>query len=75
MKKVVLFEAAHCVDGIAADGISVRIGSSIYDAGGRSIGVQNIFFEDYKPSTVENDIGKKSRSLPCFQFVFQQFWS
>ncbi|CBY12170.1 unnamed protein product [Oikopleura dioica] len=48
--------AAHCIDGKAASQVSVRIGSSRFDSGGRVVGVNNIFTDNYRPSTVENDI-------------------
>ena len=36
----------------------MRIGSSRFDTGGRVVGVSDIFVDNYKPNTVENDIGK-----------------
>jgi len=48
--------AAHCIHGKAAGQISVRIGSSRFDSGGRVVGVRSIYVDNYKPNTVENDI-------------------
>ena len=60
MSELTRLEAAHCVHGKAAGQISVRIGSSRFDSGGRVVNVRNIFLDNYKPNTVENDIGKRS---------------
>jgi len=51
-----LVTAAHCIHGKAASQVSVRIGSSRFDTGGRVVGVSDIFVDNYKPNTVENDI-------------------
>jgi len=65
MKQLTRFEAAHCIDGKAASQVSVRIGSSRFDSGGRVVGVNNIFTDNYRPSTVENDIGIETARSPC----------
>jgi len=63
MSEITRFEAAHCIHGKAAGQISVRIGSSRFDSGGRVFGVRSIYIDNYKPNTVENDIGTNLRFL------------
>ncbi|CAG5097290.1 Oidioi.mRNA.OKI2018_I69.XSR.g15009.t2.cds [Oikopleura dioica] len=51
-----ILTAAHCIHNKDPSAITIRIGSSRFDAGGRLVGVSQIYTDSYKPSTVENDI-------------------
>ncbi|XP_017105823.2 trypsin theta [Drosophila bipectinata] len=50
--------AAHCLVGVKAEKIFVRLGSTLYNEGGRLVAVRALAYsENYNSKTMENDVG------------------